>query len=326
MTRSQKAREEAEAPETFRLAVSRGLRGQRLDIVLASTDKSLSRASVAKSIRDGKVTVDGKKTKASYKLREGDVVMYPLLGRKKISLDPEDISLDIIYEDDSLVVINKKAGMVVHPGKGNFTGTLVNAMVYRYGNLPSKDEKARLVRPGVVHRLDKDTSGLMVMALTPEALTRLSRAIQKREIKRSYLALVSGVPSSRKGIIDCPIGPGRLSPVRREIRDYGGKSAVTEFDVMESHAAGSLLSVRLRTGRTHQIRVHMSFIKHPILGDGIYGEKGSYPRQMLHAAELSFQHPQENRELTFRAPLPPDFEAALEELRKSGPVTRKGAA
>lgn len=314
----------AEVPETFQLAVSRGLQGQRLDIVLASRDKTLSRTSVAKSIRDGKVTVDGKKTKASYKLREGDVVMYPLLGRKKISLDPENITLDIIYEDDSLVVINKKAGMVVHPGKGNFTGTLVNAMVYRYGNLPSKDEKARLIRPGVVHRLDKDTSGLMVMALTPKALTRLSRAIQKREIKRSYLALVAGVPSSRKGIIDCPIGPGRLSPVRREIRDYGGKSAVTEFDVMESHAAGSLLAVRLRTGRTHQIRVHMSFIKHPILGDGTYGEKGVYPRQMLHAAELSFEHPEESRALTFRAPLPKDFETALEDLRKSGPVTRKG--
>jgi len=315
---------EENPPRGSSLSVSKGFRGRRLDVVLASQDKSLSRAAVARTIRDGKVTVDGKKAKASYRLREGEIIAFPPLGKRKISLAPEPITLEIIYEDSSLVVINKKAGMVVHPGKGHFTGTLVNAMVHRYGNLPSKDAETRLERPGVVHRLDKDTSGLLVMALTPEALTRLSRAIQKREIHRSYLALVAGTPHSRKGIVDGPIGPGRLSPLRREIRDYGGKHAVTEFEVLESYARGSLLRVTLRTGRTHQIRVHMAFIKNPILGDSVYGEKRTYTRQMLHAARLAFRHPVENKDLSFEAPLPKDFEEALEGIRESGQTGRAG--
>lgn len=289
--------------------------GERLDVYLAQLDEVPSRAYAKRLIDDGHVTINGQSPgKAGVRLKAGDVVEVHLPPPQASELEPQAIPLDIVYEDAHLLVLNKPAGMVVHPAPGHSSGTLVNALLHRYPDLPGI---GGVKRPGIVHRLDKETSGLMVVAKTTEALSALVRAMKARRITRRYLALVHGVVKADQGQIDAPIG---RHPVKRQQMAVveGGRPALTRFRVLERFAEATYLAAELVTGRTHQIRVHMAFIGHPVLGDERYGRKGGpgYPKgHALHAAELAFVHPLTSAPLRFEAPLPRPFADTLQRLR-----------
>jgi len=284
--------------------------GLRLDQALAKLLPEHSRSRLSRLIADGHVTVDGEVLAPSARLRSGERLAVHLAPRpEEAAFRPEAIELPIVHEDAEVLVIDKPAGLVVHPGSGNWAGTMLNALLHHAPAL------AGLPRAGIVHRLDKDTSGLLVVGKTEAAQLDLVRQLQARTVKRTYLALARGRVAG-EGTVDAPIG---RHPVKRTSMAVvpGGKPAVTHYRVKERFAQHTLLECDLETGRTHQIRVHLASIGHPIEGDPDYGARGArrLPRQALHAWKLAFLHPGSGKSVRFESPLPADFTALLEELR-----------
>ncbi len=292
------------------LQVDPALAGLRLDQALAKLLPKESRSRLARLVEEGAVLVDGECARPRHKLRGGERVDVTLLPRPEESaFRPEEISLDVVHEDADVLVISKPAGLVVHPGSGNWAGTMLNALLHRAPELKT------LPRAGIVHRLDKETSGLLVVARHEAAMQDLVRQLQARTVKRTYLAIARGAIAAQ-GVIDAPIGRHPAQRTRMAVVP-GGKPAVTRFRVRERFGAHALLECELETGRTHQIRVHLASIGHPLEGDPVYGARGAarLPRQALHAWKLAFDHPGSGRRASFTAPPPADFEALVEALR-----------
>ena len=285
----------------------------RIDKYLTQELESMSRSKIQILIADGFVLVNDEATKANYKLEAGDKVVVYVPEPETVDIEAEDLPLDIIYEDEDIVLINKAQGMVVHPGAGHPKGTLVNAILYHVKDLSGINGE---IRPGIVHRLDKDTSGIMVVAKNDEAHVNLSEQLQARSVKRKYHALVHGVLPHEHGTINAPIG---RDPKDRQkftvIRD--GKEAISHFKVLERFKGFSLLEVSLETGRTHQIRVHLNYIEHPVAGDKIYGPRKSLEGngQFLHARMLEFEHPRTGETMSFEAELPELYIETMNRLR-----------
>jgi len=292
--------------------------GTRLDVYVAAIIPHLSRSQVQKLIGDGLIRVGGKEIKANYRLKAGDVVMVTVPPPVPLEVRPQPIPLDIYYEDGDVIVINKPRGMVVHPAEGNYEGTLVNALLYHCRDLSGING---VLRPGIVHRIDKDTSGLLVAAKNDLAHQRLTEQLKKHSVTRGYLALVHGAVKNERGMIDAPIGRDPANRQKMAVTGHSGKRAVTRYRVLGQSSNYALLELRLETGRTHQIRVHMSFIGHPLVGDTRYGPGKPHFRldgQFLHAYLLGFVHPRDGRYLEFKAPLPGRLLAVLRELRLEG--------
>ena len=287
---------------------------QRLDMYIASLDLDLSRSMAQKLIENGQVLVNEKMTKASYKTKLGDKIEIEILEPKETNLEAQDISLDIIYEDDDILVVNKQKGMVVHPGNGNLDGTLVNAVLnHCKGNLSGIGGE---IRPGIVHRLDKDTSGLIVIAKNDKSHINLSKQIQDRKVKKIYTALVRGIISEDTATINMPIGRSNTDRKKMAVRK-DGKVAITHIKVIKRYEKYTLIRVKIDTGRTHQIRVHMAEIGYPIVGDEIYSNgknEFNVHGQMLHSTSLDFAHPITGKQMHFEAPLPKYFEDVLHKL------------
>lgn len=288
--------------------------GSRLDAYIANSLEDLSRSMVQKLIKSGNVLVNNKIEKESYKVQNGDKITIEIPKPEGSELKKQDIPLDIIYEDNDILVVNKSKGMVVHPGNGNPDGTLVNAiMAHCEGSLSGIGGE---IRPGIVHRIDKDTSGLLVIAKNDKAHINLSEQIKNREVKKIYVALVRGVIPENEATINMPIG--RSTKDRKKMAvDKNGKEAVTHFKVLKRYNKYTFIQVKIDTGRTHQIRVHMSHIGYPVVGDSVYSNgKNDFgiEGQMLHAKELEFKHPITGKTIHFEAPLPKYFEEVLEKL------------
>ncbi len=295
--------------------------GERLDrLVVAQARDLLSRAQVQALIKAGQVTVNGARVKPGVKLKGGERVQVIIPARVEEGVvQPEAIPLAVLYEDEDIVVIDKPAGMTVHPGVGNETGTLVSALLARWPEIAQADPEPK--RAGIVHRLDKDTSGLMVIAKHDRARRRLMAQFQSRTVEKTYIALVERAPQTRTGRIDAPIGRDPQQRKRMAVL-RGGRPAITEYEVIDNRFRDgrALLRVRLLTGRTHQIRVHLAFIGCPIVGDAVYGfrrQRLKLKRHFLHAAELAFDHPMSGQRLRFQAPLPDGLQEVLAKLRES---------
>ena len=290
--------------------------GLRLDTYLAKYIEDYSRSYIQKTIKDGNVTVNGKIKNPSYKVNSKDSIMVTISSNNPSSIEPEDITLDIVYEDDDIIVVNKSRGMVVHPAIGNYSSTLVNALMYHTKN--SLSDINGIERPGIVHRIDKDTSGVIVVAKNNSSHRFLADIFSRHDIKREYIAIVKGYPDSEKGKIDAPIGRDKFNRLKMSVESVAGKRAVTYFEVKQKLDGASYISAFLETGRTHQIRVHMSFIGNPLLGDDIYGgkDKRFTNGQLLHARLLGFVHPRTHQYMEFVAEPDQYFENALEVLSK----------
>ncbi|MBZ6526327.1 RluA family pseudouridine synthase [Aerococcaceae bacterium DSM 111021] len=295
----------------------------RLDKVLVDllSDETFSRSTIQKLLKNQHITVDGVHQKANYKLNGSETIEVTIPEEEQIDILPEDIPLDIVYEDSDVLVINKPVNMVVHPSKGHYTGTLVNALIFYLGD--NLSESSEVVRPGIVHRIDKDTSGLIVVAKNNVAHQKLSEQLEDHSMGRSYIALVNDIIETPTGIIEAPIKRDPNNRVKFTT-DHGGKYALTHFEVLETFAHNTLVKVELKTGRTHQIRVHFEFIEHPIVGDPLYRQgvgqmKGQLARlddgQFLHAQSLHFIHPTTGEEMTFTTELPERFEEIIRTLR-----------
>ena len=282
--------------------------GLRLDTFLVQVLKDRSRAYIQKAIEEGLVLVNDKKSKSSYKLRINDEVSFTPLKEETLEIIESNIPLDIIYEDDDIIVINKPRGMVVHPSNGHYEGgTLVNALMYRKESLSSING---IIRPGIVHRLDKDTSGLIVVAKNDEAHIFLAKQLLDKTMYREYYALCEGIIGNNEVIIKAPIGKDPSNRLRNAVDVINGKEAITHVHVLKRYKDACFISCKLETGRTHQIRVHLSYINHPLIGDTLYGKKNqplTNKGQMLHAYCLSFIHPKTNKRVTFYAELDTEF-------------------
>lgn len=292
--------------------------GKRLDAWLADSEPELSRARWQALIKSGEVRVNGKAGKPNLKLKEGDWVEWKIPEPVPTETLPEDIPLHVIFEDRHIIVVNKPAGLVVHPAAGNETGTLVNALLHHCKDLTGIGGEKR---PGIVHRLDKDTSGVMVVAKTEKAMTELARQFKERETEKEYLAVVRGEIQPPMGRVETLIGRHPIHRKKMAANVKRGRNAISNYKVEENFVRASLVRVRIETGRTHQIRVHMAHLRHPIIGDDLYGRVGSEgvraDRQMLHAAKLSIAHPDTGERLYFSAPVPHDMEDLLNRLRKA---------
>ena len=288
----------------------------RLDKVIAILDEELSRSMIQKMLDDGKILVNGKKEKASYKTKICDKILVEEVIAKEIELKAQDIPIEIIYEDSDIIVVNKPKGMVVHPANGNPDRTLVNAIM----NI-CKDSLSGIggeIRPGIVHRIDKDTSGLLIIAKNDKAHINLSEQIKNREITKKYVALVRGNIKENSATINMPIGRSDKDRKKMAVRK-DGKEAITHFDIIKRYNGYTYLSLKIDTGRTHQIRVHLAEIGYPIVGDAVYSN-GKNPfnveGQMLHAKSLEFKHPITGKVLKLEAPLPEYFNEVLDKLNK----------
>lgn len=292
------------------LTVDQSLTG-RIDKVLGHHFDQYSRSQIQKWVEDGHVTVNGQPVKPKHKLMVGDQVTITPEAPQKIDLAPENIPLDIVYEDVDVLVVNKPQGMVVHPAPGHPNHTLVNALLYHSPLSTINGE----YRPGIVHRIDKDTSGLLMVAKNDMAHRSLAAQLKAKTNQREYVALVHGVIKQDRGTIDAPIGRSRKDRKKQAIV-ADGRHAVTHFKVLKRYRHYTLVSCRLETGRTHQIRVHMKSIGHPLAGDPLYGPKKTLPGkgQYLHARELGFKHPRTGKQLLFTAPLPDYFQQMLDHL------------
>lgn len=286
----------------------------RLDAYIAKKREDLSRMMVQKLIENGNVLVDGKKRKISYKVQVGEVIELDIPEAKETGVKAEDIPLDIVYEDEDIIVVNKPKGMVVHPANGNPDGTLVNAiMAHCKGSLSGIGGE---IRPGIVHRLDKDTSGLLIVAKNDKAHINMSEQIKNREVKKIYIALVRGVVPENEATINMPIGRSTKDRKKMAVRK-DGKEAITHFKVLKRYANYTLLEVKIDTGRTHQIRVHMAEIGHPVVGDMVYSNgKNEFgiQGQMLHAKSLDFKHPISGKQMHLEAEVPEVFVSVLNQL------------
>ena len=298
--------------------------GSRLDAYLAAQVADWSRARLQRLIESEDVLVNGKPAKPSYKLRADDEIEVELTAPPSTSFAPEAIPIEIVHEDETLVVVNKPAGLVVHPAAGINSGTLANALAYHFQQLP---DSGAGVRPGIVHRLDRDTSGLLVVAKTEVALEHLSDQFRDRTVFKSYVALVHGRVATDSGRIDQPLARDRSNRTRMAVV-RGGRSALSLYRVRQRFNRFTLLDVELKTGRTHQIRVHLAWLKHPVVGDETYGggrdntiqdaklraHVRNLGRHFLHAERLAFTHPQTNERVEFSSPLPPELTKLLKEI------------
>ena len=282
----------------------------RLDSFLKD-ELDISRSKVQKLIKNGRIMVNDKEASSNYLVKENDVITVSDDLSFEIHIEPEDIPIDVVYEDEYLLIVNKKSGMVVHPAPGNYSGTLVNALMGRF-KLSNKDN----IRPGIVHRIDKDTSGLLVVAKTDEVHDKLSEMIKNKEVERIYIALVEGVINHETGTIDAPIGRDIVNRQKMMVTDINSKDAITHFRVLKRYSDKTLIECKLETGRTHQIRVHMAYINHPIVNDPVYGKsKKTTPfGQMLHSKSIRFIHPITKKELYFESELPEEFKNYLDSL------------
>lgn len=294
--------------------VSEEEKNERIDKGLAKAMKA-SRTAVQQWISDGHVLVGGKRVKSNYKLQAGDSIDVNPPAEEPLTIYPENIPLDVRYEDDDLLIVNKARGMVVHPAPGHFSGgTLVHALLHYTDALSDINGE---LRPGIVHRIDKDTSGLMVVAKTNDAHTHLVEQLQTRSLSREYRALVHGVVSHEEGTIDAPIGRDPRDRQKMTVTDVYAKEAITYFHVLERFHDYTLVQCRLETGRTHQIRVHMAYIRHPVVSDPKYGKGKAMPisGQALHAESLTLVHPRSRETLTFEASLPADMQKLIDNIR-----------
>jgi 23S rRNA pseudouridine1911/1915/1917 synthase len=295
-----------------RVAVPPSAAGERLDRFLAGLEDIGSRAAAERLLGEGKVRVDGVPRPKSHRLLGGEELELEATPRRESDLVPEELPLGVAFEDEHLLVVDKPAGVVVHPSAGHARGTLVHGLL---GRAIAGGGEAQ--RPGIVHRLDRDTSGLLVVARSDEAHRRLQQLVRRREVVREYLALVRGRPRSHAGRIEAPIGRDRTDPTRISLDTAVPRAATTHFELIELLPEHALLRVRLETGRTHQIRVHLAAIELPVSGDSVYGVAGDVglERQFLHAARLAFEHPFTGERVDAESPLPPDLEAALQRAR-----------
>ncbi|MGF0071710.1 RluA family pseudouridine synthase [Streptococcus orisratti] len=287
--------------------------GNRLDKALADLT-TLSRSQANEEIKKGTVLVNGKAAKAKYAVKVGDVITYEIPEDETLDYEAEDIPLDIIYEDEDVAVINKPQGMVVHPSVGHTSGTLVNALMYHIKDLSTING---VVRPGIVHRIDKDTSGLLMIAKNDISHKALAEELKDKKSLRKYLAIVHGNLPNDRGMIEAPIGRSEKDRKKQAVTAKG-KEAVTRFQVLERFGNYTLVELTLETGRTHQIRVHMAYIGHPVAGDPLYGPRKTLKGQgqFLHARTLGFTHPRTGEVMTFTAEAPAIFQERLEELRQ----------
>lgn len=281
----------------------------RIDKYL-SEKLDLSRSKIQKLIDNKKVIVNNKPVSANYKIKMGDLIDVNDDLDYEINIEKENIPLDIVYEDDDLLIVNKESGMVTHPAPGHYTKTLVNALLYKFDISTTTD-----IRPGIVHRLDKDTSGLMVVAKNEKTHEKLSEMIKNKEVKRHYIALVEGVIQHETGTIDAPIGRDQYDRQKMAVTDINGKDSITHFKVLKRYKNKTLVECILETGRTHQIRVHMKYINHPVVNDPIYNKKKSDDfGQMLHSKSIEFIHPITKKEIYFEVEPPKEFMEKLKQL------------
>jgi 23S rRNA pseudouridine1911/1915/1917 synthase len=313
------------------LKAGNSIKERRIDKYLHSHPKlsGFSRVMIQNIIKEGAVKVNGKIVKPSFKLSPGDKIDLTVPQPPSKEIHPQDIPLNIIYEDDDIIIVNKQADMIVHPARGNTDGTLVNALAFYSDKLSSGLGE---FRPGIVHRLDRNTTGVMVVTKNDTAQWKIAKQFEQRKTKKSYLAIVHGVPELTADRINAPLGVHPRAREKYAIRPEIGKEAITVYEVVESFRGFSLLKMTPKTGRTHQIRVHLSYIKHPIVGDDMYGGKLVYPWQLqdgepavqepvinrvaLHALTLEFKHPTTDEMMKFEAPLPKDMQHLLDMLRK----------
>lgn len=308
--------------QKLEITINEEMSGTRLDLVLSACLEEFSRSFIQKLFENGRITVDGevckeKKTKAA----SGSVIVIDVPEPEKLEVEAEDIPLNIVYEDSDVLVVYKPAGMVVHPAPGNYNGTLVNALMHHCGDELSSING--VIRPGIVHRIDKDTSGLLMVAKNDKAHNSLSQQLSEHSITRKYRAIVYSNIKEDEGTVDKPIGRDPSNRLRNAVTESNSRHAVTHYRVLERFGNFTLIEAQLETGRTHQIRVHMAYLKHPLLGDELYGPvknknaaKLGAKRQMLHAGVLGFVHPSTGEYMEFESPLPEDFEKILEKLRK----------
>ncbi len=302
-------------PEPHIVSLTASDADQRLDQFLTASIPDLTRSEAQRLIKAGEVLVNDKPSKPAYRLAVDDQIQIAIPPAEKEIIEAEQIPLDVLYEDSDLVAVNKPAGMVVHPAFGNMSGTLVNAALARW---PEMESVGGIERAGIVHRLDKDTSGVIVLAKTPQALETLQAQFKARTVSKRYLALVEGVPPSSTGLIEAPIGRDpkqrkRMAVVRN------GREATTRYNLLEDFDSFSLLELELLTGRTHQIRVHLAWLGHPVVGDSVYGfrkQRIKMKRLFLHAANLQIDSPSNGERLEFEAPLPVGLEDILAKLRR----------
>ncbi|MEE3343615.1 MAG: RluA family pseudouridine synthase [Bacilli bacterium] len=277
----------------------------------------VSRSKIKRMIDTGNILVNGDKVKASYVLRIDDEIYYNEDYSEEVVIEAQDIPLDIVYEDDYLMVVNKKSGMVVHPGTGNYSNTLVNAIMFHCNSLSSVNGK---IRPGIVHRIDADTSGLLLVAKNDEVHNNLAEQISKKSVLRKYIALVHGVILEDTATIDAPIGRSANDRKKMEVTDVNSKDAITHLRVLERYKNSTLIECVLETGRTHQIRVHMAYIKHPVVNDLVYGYRKIDDKdfgQMLHAAVIGFIHPMTGEYMEFEAEMPDKFKEILQKYKEA---------
>lgn len=297
-----------------RIIITENEAGMRADVALAQL-LEITRSNMQKLLEEGRAVRGQKVIKSNYRVKAGEEILVNLPEPQQLDVQPEDIPLDIIYEDDDVVVVNKARGMVVHPAAGNYNGTLVNALLYHCKNLSGING---VIRPGIVHRLDKDTSGIMICAKNDSAHLSLSEQIQSKTAQRTYLAVVRGNVKNDSGIIETQIVRDKNDRKKMAVVTEGGRQAITEYEVAERFGKYTVVKCRLKTGRTHQIRVHMEYLGYPLVGDPKYSPMKTpfaINGQALHSLTLSFTHPWTGERLTFEAPLPEDMKKILTRLR-----------
>ncbi|MDO4921295.1 MAG: RluA family pseudouridine synthase [Phascolarctobacterium sp.] len=302
------------AGEQEKLIITEQEAGQRADVALAAL-LELTRSNMQKLLEEGRAVKGAKVIKANYKLKAGDEITVTLPAPQPLDVQPENIPLDIIYEDEDVVVVNKPRGMVVHPAAGNYSGTLVNALLYHCKNLSGING---VIRPGIVHRLDKDTSGIMICAKNDAAHLSLSQQIQNKTAQRAYLAVVRGNIKTDEGVIETLIARDKNDRKKMAVVKEDGRQAITEYQVLERFGKYTIVRCRLRTGRTHQIRVHMEYLGYPLVGDPKYSPMKTpfaINGQALHSQTLEFDHPRTGQRLHFEAPLPEDLQKIVTRLR-----------
>jgi len=308
--------EEYEECDENEITIVADMGSERIDVYISSQLENMSRNSVQKLITDGNVTVNNKNIKANYKTKKNDVIRLHIPEPELLDVKAENIHIEIVYEDDDLAVVNKPQGMVVHPAPGHYSGTLVNSLMYHLTNLSSING---VMRPGIVHRLDKNTSGLMLVAKNDKSHNFLAACLKEHSIDRIYYALVEGNVKDDYGVVDAPLGRSDKDRKKRTVTTKNSKNAVTNYWVVKRYGNYTLLCLKLETGRTHQIRVHMKHIGHPVVGDDVYGIKSNkfgLQGQLLHSKTLGFVHPSTKQYMEFNSELPDYFIKVLKIIDK----------